>query len=306
MGLAGFHRGGIDCGMSREWIHRYGAVGVGGLTLILAACAGERGGAQTDAVVIAVPVEPIAGLVDALAPEGLVDVVVLVPPGANPATHQPSIRVLRSMARARLYLEIGHPEFMFERTWLEGALEGSSAVRVRLFEKCPVYDDDPHAWLSTQCLETAAVATARALSGEFPAHRDEIAARLESFRGLLQRTADSTQRHLAPYAGNVFFVQHAAWGYLAHDYQLQQMAIQSHGTGDPGASRIAELIRLGSTEGVQTIFIQPQFNPASAILVAEELGATVVTLDPLARNPLNIIDNATLALVAEFEKRLSR
>ena len=287
-------------------MRRHGLFRVVGLGLLLAACAGDRGDAQADAVVVAVPVQPIAGLVDALAPNGLVEVVVLVPPGANPATHQPSIRELRRLAGARLYLEIGHPEFIFERAWLDGALEGSSAVRVPLFEDCPLHDDDPHAWLSTRCLASAAGATAGALVGILPAHGNDIEANLESFMGRLQQTEDSAEQRLAPYTGNVFFVLHPAWGYLAHDRGLQQIAILSHGTGDPGASIIAELIRLGSADGVRTIFVQPQFNPASAILVAEELGATVVTLDPLARDPLLIIANATSALEAEFEGRSAR
>jgi zinc transport system substrate-binding protein len=273
-----------------------------GLGLPLVACTGQQRDGPADVVVVAVPVQPIAGLVDALAPDGLVDVVVLVPPGTNPATHQPSIQALRRLADARLYLEIGHPEFMFERTWLGGALDGSSADRVLLFEDCELQREDPHAWLSTGCLASAANATASALAGVFPTHNDEIGANLESFLGRLQETADSTGVQLAPYDGKVFFVLHSAWGYLARERGLRQIAIQSHGTGDPGASRIAELIRLGIGEGVQTIFVQQEFNPVSASLIAEELGATVVTLDPLARNPLYAIESATSALVAEFER----
>jgi len=288
--------------MLRELIGQKGVVRVVGIVLLLAACTGQQIDGQTDAVVVAVPVQPIAGLVDALAPVGLVEVVVLVPPGANPATHQPSIRALRRLAGAQLYLEIGHPEFMFERTWLGGALEGSSADRVLLFEDCQLQEEDPHAWLSTGCLASAADATASALAEVFPTHSDEIAANLENFLGRLQETADSTARRLAPYQGRVFFVLHSAWGYLAHDSGLEQVAIRSHGTGDPGGSRIAELIRLGISEGVHTIYVQPQFNPVSANLIAEELGASVVTLDPLARNPLNIIESTTAALVAEFER----
>ncbi len=292
--------------MLREHICRHSVFRVVGLVLILAACAGEPEDAQQDAVIVAVPVPPLAGLVDALAPEGLVEVVVLVPPGANPATHQPSIRALRSMAVARLYLEIGHPEFMFERTWLDGALAGSSAIRVPLFEHCPLHDDDPHVWLSTRCLAVAAVATASALTGILPLHSDEITDNLEKFEARLQRAADSTALRLARYKGRMFFVLHPAWGYLAHDNNLQQMSIQSHGTGDPGASRIAELIRLGRSQGVQTVFVQPQFNPASAILFAEELGATVVTLDPMGSDPVLVIESATSALVDEFEQQSPR
>lgn len=274
-----------------------------GLAFIIAACTGNSGGAAPDVLFVVVPVSPIAGIVDALAPEGLVEIVVLVPPGANPATHEPSIQALRRTASARLYLEIGHPAFVFERTWLDGALDGSSADRVPLFDGCPVHDEDPHAWLSTRCLAAAATITASALSGILPEYSEEIADNLASFATRLAATEELAAQQLAEYRGRMFFVLHPAWGYLARDYELQQVEILSHGTGDPGASRIAELIRLGRRQGIHTVFVQPQFNRAPAILIAEELGATVLTLDPLARDPVAVIGNAVSALAAEFRFR---
>jgi len=256
-----------------------------------------------EATIVAVPVHPIAGLVDALAPEGTLEVVVLVPPGANPATHEPSIQTLRRIAVARLYLEIGHPAFVFEKTWLNGALDGSSARRVPLFEDCPMIDDDPHVWLSPRCLATAAAITASALARVLPAHSEDIDGNLDKLISRIEEVADSTEQRLAPHRGRVFFVLHPAWGYLAHDNELQQIEILSHGAGDPGAARIADLIRLGRAQGVRTVFVQPEFNLAPATLIAEELGAIVLPLDPLARDPLLVIENATSALVTEFEQR---
>lgn len=286
--------------MFRHRVRRDGAAWVVVSALVLTACARDPGGTAPDVLFVVVPVNPIAGIVDALAPEGLVETVVLVPPGANPATYQPSIRALRRTADARLYLEIGHPAFVFERTWLDGALDGSSADRVPLFEECPVRAEDPHAWLSTRCLAAAATTTASAISGILPTYSEAIAANLASFIARLAATEQSGARQLALHRGRMFFVLHPAWGYLARDYGLRQVEILSHGTGDPGASRVAELIRLGRAQGIRTVFVQPQFNPAPAMLVAEELGATVLTLDPLARDPVAVITDAVSALAAEF------
>jgi zinc transport system substrate-binding protein len=293
----------IDYRMLRNRVRLERAAWVVGLALVFAACERDPGGAAPDVLFIVVPVSPIAGIVDALAPEGLVETVVLVPPGANPATYQPSIRALRRTATARLYLEMGHPAFVFEKTWLDGALDGSSADRVPLFEGCPVRDEDPHAWLSTRCLAAAATITASAISGILPAYSEEIAANLASFIARLAATEESAARQLALHRGRMFFVLHPAWGYLARDYDLQQVEILSHGTGDPGAARIAELIRLGRAQGVRTVFVQPQFNPVPAKLVADELGARVLTLDPLARDPVAVITDAVSALAAEFGRQ---
>ena len=277
----------------------------GGLVVIMGpiACGKELQPEPGGMPVVAAPVLPVAGIVHALAPPGSVETVVLVPPGANPATYEPSIRDLRRAATSLVYLEIGHPAFVFERTWLSGLLEGSLAERVRLFEGCTILDEDPHAWLSTGCLESAAVATAAALARILPGHREQIARNFEAFRARLSDVGASATDRLAPYRGRTFFVLHPAWGYFARDYGLRQVEILSHGTGDPGASRLAELIESGRKEGIRAVFVQPQFNPAPAELVAEELGARVVSIDPLGSDPVAILEETVAALVGAFEMR---
>lgn len=282
--------------------------------VFLSACGG--GGGEEDAAgrppggepaedvpVVAVPVAPIAGLVDAIAPPGLVETVVLVPRGANPATHEPSLRELRRAATALLYLEIGHRSFVFERTWLSGLFDGSEAERVPLFRDCPAVEDDYHVWLSAVCLDEAAGRIAAALERIEPEAGDAIRANLAALRSRLAVTDSTTEARLAPHRGRAFLVLHPAWGYLSRPFAIEQLSILAHGTGDPGPARLAGLIERARREGVGTIFVQPQFNQQPARLVADELGADVVSLDPLARDPLHAIDEATAALDRMFAAR---
>ena len=267
------------------------------------ACSGEDVPETVGTVRVAVPVSPIAGLVRALAPRGDLDVVVMVPVGSNPATHAPSIRDQRRAAEATLFLEIGHPAFVFESTWLDGILDGSSAERVVLFENCPVLDEDPHVWLSVSCLSAAAAVTAEALGRLFPAENDEISANLRRFDERLAAASESVDQRLRGHEGKSFVVLHPAWGYFARDHGLRQVEILSHASGDPGAARLAELIRAGRDEGVSTVFTQPQFNSAPAEIVADELGAGTAVLDPLQEDPIQILEEAAAALVHAFEAR---
>lgn len=280
-------------------ILRYGI----GLLVSVAACEQDARQEPGQLPVVAVPVGPVAGVVRALVPDGALEIVVLVPPGANPATHEPSIRDLRSAATAQLYLEIGHPSFVFEQTWLEGMLEGSSADRVRLFDRCPILAEDPHAWLSTACLAGAAEAIADVLTELMPEYEEQIAGRLRVFRERLGDAEASAARRLAAYRGRRFFVLHPAWGYFARDHGLEQVEILSHGAGDPGASRLAELIQTGREGGIRTVFVQPQFNPEPAELVAGALGAGVISLNPLGDDPVSILEETTAALETAFAER---
>ena len=76
-------------------------------------------------------------------------------------------------------------------------------------------------------------------------------------------------------------VHHPAWGYFAQEYGLEQVAIEHEGK-EPDVRQLAELIQRARRDGVQVVFAQPQFDPASAELVAAEIGARVELLDPLA------------------------
>lgn len=269
----------------------------------LAGCSAAGSPEGTDVVRVAVPVPPVAGIVRALVPGDELEVVVLIPDGANPATHAPSMQDQRLVSDSRLYLEIGHPEFVFERAWLDGVLDGSSTRRVPIFENCPVLREDPHVWVSVACLADAATVTARALGDLLPGSREAIDEHLGRFQQRLVEVSGVIDSLLAGHEGQSFIVLHPAWGYFARDHGLNQVEILNHGTGDPGAARVADLIRTGREEGVRTIFTQPQFNSAPAEIIARELGADTVTLDPLMEDPLRVLEAAGEALARSFEAR---
>lgn len=264
--------------------------------LVVGACVDSAPPSSARLPVVVVPLAPLAGLVDALAPADAVEVVVLVPSGASPHTHEPSLDELRRAAGARLYLELGHPAFVFERAWLEGLLEGSAAERRPLFEDCPMERDDYHVWLSATCLGEAAGRVATALTSVLPESAPEIEGNLSEFRRRLAAVDSTTARRLDPLRGRSYLVLHPAWGYLTGPYGLTQLSILSHGSGDPGPARIAAIIEQAREADIRLVFVQPQFNQAPARLVAAELGADLESLDPLARDPLAAIDDATAAL----------
>jgi zinc transport system substrate-binding protein len=93
---------------------------------------------------------------------------------------------------------------------------------------------------------------------------------------------------LEPYRGREFFVFHPALGYLAQAYGLKQVAVQAGGK-EPGAKRLAWLIRRAKEKGVRIIFVEPQFPQGTAQALAEAIGGAVVVLNPLAPDyPANL------------------
>ena len=55
---------------------------------------------------------------------------------------------------------------------------------------------------------------------------------------------------------------------------------------EPGPKYLGEVIDLARTNNITTIFVEPEYNPKAAEVMAREMNAGIVTLDPLAKNYL--------------------
>ena len=75
-------------------------------------------------------------------------------------------------------------------------------------------------------------------------------------------------------------VAHPSWGYFAERYGLSQISIEQDGKEIQGRS-LAELIKFARQRNIRAVFTQPQFNDRAARVIAAEIGAKVIELDPL-------------------------
>ncbi len=78
-------------------------------------------------------------------------------------------------------------------------------------------------------------------------------------------------------------VFHPAWGYFAHDYNLEMIPIEVGGT-EPSATELAALIKTARADNIKVIFAQPSFSTEDAETIAQEIDGKVLLIDPLATN----------------------
>ena len=86
------------------------------LGLILLATACGTGSNHPEKPLISVSILPQQYFIDQLAGD-LVEVNVLIPPGASPATYEPTVSQLTKLDQSELYLRIGY--IGFERSWMD-------------------------------------------------------------------------------------------------------------------------------------------------------------------------------------------
>jgi zinc transport system substrate-binding protein len=253
------------------------------LALLLAAAAAgcSPPTARDSRPVVAVSVLPFAAFVEALASDR-VSLEVMIPPGANPASYEPTLPQLQRLSRAVLFVKVGHPRFPFEAAWLARLLaERTDLPVVDASAGVEALGDDPHLWVSPRRVRAMAPALADGLVGVLPEHREAILAARVRFEREIDALDAELAETLAPVRGQRFWVYHPAWGHLAADYGLVQRAIEAEGK-EPDARALAARLAEARGAGVSVVFAQPQFDAASARVVAAEIGARVELLDPLA------------------------
>lgn len=152
---------------------------------------------------------------------------------------------------------------------------------------------DSHVWLSPAVLLQQSDRIASILKEHTPAAAHaKIDENLAAFKADLETIDQDLKTQLAPIKGRSFYVYHGAFAYFAREFGLEQKVIEIAGR-NPTPRQVAAIAKQAKTEGVTTIFVQPQFDETSALSLAETIGGTVQTLDPLEKDVL-----ANLRLIA--------
>jgi zinc transport system substrate-binding protein len=250
---------------------------------------------------IAVAAEPLTVGVSLLPQQTFVEriggkhvrVVVLVPPGKSPATHEPTPQQIEAVAASRLYFRIGVP---FEEAWLPRLAQIAPAAKLvdlreglslRAVDMPPGETSqsggkpDPHIWVSPPLVIKMAEQIRAALTAARPAAAAEFADNHARFVAELNALDADIRARLAGKQGRSFMVFHPSWGYLADAYGLKQLPIEA-GWKEPGPRTLQLLIDGAKAQGIRVIFVQKQFSQREAETVAQAIGGEVVAVDPLA------------------------
>ena len=219
-----------------------------------------------------VSIPPQAFLVEWLVGD-LVDVGILLPPGASPATYEPTPKQIAALDRSQLYLQIGAP---FEGPVLAKVADLMPEVRIVDCRAGIVLDPiggdghdhgfgllDPHIWLDPHNMKTIAATTAEALQALLPGESTTIEERLASLHEAIDDTDERVAQALAPLAGQTLLVFHPAYGYFTRRYGLIQKAVEVDGKA-PSARRLAAVVEDIGQHQAAALFVQPQFSRSAA------------------------------------------
>jgi zinc transport system substrate-binding protein len=261
---------------------------------------------------VIVGVSPYAYLAERIGGEHL-KVHVLIGQGQDPHTFEPSPKQVMSLGSGKIFFFAGLEFEQHLIAKIRGNYTGLQVVDLRT-ENVPSEgrsghadeggsqetEHDPHIWLSPKRLQLQAEKMTKALSEIDPEHRQEYHENLAEFISDLVKVRERITERLIPFKGRTFLVFHPAFSHFGDDFGLIQKAVEAGGKR-PSPKQIAVLISTAKREEVKIIFVQPQFDRASAELIASAIGGVVVSMDPLAKDVLGNFEEIAEKLERSFQ-----
>ena len=236
------------------------------LTLIVAAALGGCGGSASGGTTVVAGFYPLAFAAEQIGGDEI-GVRNLTPPGVEPHDLELSGSDIRTIADADLVLYLGQD---FQPA-LEDAIGSTSAQAVDLLGSDEA--KDPHVWLDPIRYAAIAERIGEELNRRPEARR--FVARLRALDRELRRGLSGCARH-------EIVTSHAAFGYLAERYGLEQVAITGIAPeAEPTPRELENVVHKVQAVGATTVFSEALVSPRLAETVAREVGATTAVLDPL-------------------------
>ena len=283
------------CVAKRKYQLLNGAVGAA--LLMSAGCAAPR--VESGQLQVAATTYPLVFFSEQVGgPEA--KVVQIIPTGVEPHNWEPSPRDIVAIEQSDVFVFNGAGlEPWGER--VAESLKGKSTIVVEATEGLELIeasggdehdgDDndehgnkglDPHVWLSPTLAKLQVRLIANALAQADPNNRSKYERNAGKLEDRLEQLGEQFHSGLAQCRTNRFITSHAAFGYLAEEFGLEQVSIAGLSPdARPNPARMAALSELVKEMGGKYIFFETLASPALSETLAQEVGAETLALNPL-------------------------
>ncbi|MGK5595703.1 MAG: metal ABC transporter solute-binding protein, Zn/Mn family [Parachlamydiaceae bacterium] len=222
-----------------------------------------------------------------------VDVILMVPPGASSHSYEPTPKQMMQASKGQMWFLLGEA---FEAKAIKAIKSYNPELELvdmrqglnLIADQCGHCHHhhnctDPHIWLSPRLAKVQAQTIARALSKRYPDHKKLYFKNLESFVAELDQLDCSVSKTLESLKNRVIMVSHPAYAYFCRDYHLKQLSIEFEGK-DPTPKQLNTILKVAKENNIHRIFTQKQYSNKAARIVAKEINASVIDLDPYSEH----------------------
>lgn len=208
---------------------------------------------------------------------GLLPVEMLLPPGAEPHSFEPSPGSMVAVHNARAFVYVSDAL----EPWAKDVLGAvGKKTRVVNLSQAVAPSQDPHVWMDFGAVVDMARALEKALSEMDPDNASIYEKNLKQFEQEVAVLDMDFARALSSCESReVVHIGHLAFGALAKRYHLSLMALAgtSH-DGEHSAQKLIDLTKHIRAKHIQSLFTEEAVSPRLAQTVAAETGAQIFPL----------------------------
>lgn len=265
---------------------------------ILSACSNESPEKENNKIQVYTTVYPLQYFTERIAGDK-VAVQSIYPPGSDEHTFEPTQKDMMALADADLFFYIG--------LGLEGFVENAEktlknehvqmiATADAITEDMLMHDEDeahddhdhdhgdmdPHVWISPVLSDALAYSIKESLIKISPENKETFEANFEALRDDLLLLDRQFIEMTSEAPKKTFFVSHAAFGYLAETYGLEQIAVAGlNSQSEPSQKELAKLVEYAKAENIQYVLFEQNVSSKLTDIIRKEIGAESLTLHNL-------------------------
>lgn len=229
------------------------------------------------------------------------DVINITPSGVEPHDYDPTSQDYALMQRADLIVTNGKIEPWASDIFDERVLTDVNLIRTANDFSLADYTDedgvvaqDPHVWLSLNFAKKIVDRIAGELTKLDPSKTALFKENAERLKNELTTLDGEYRTGLALCARNNFITSHAAFGYIASEYNLHQVSIAGLSPdAEPSPKDLATVSEFAKVNNLKYIFFESLVSPKLSQTIAREIGAQTLILNPL--------EGLTEAEIASFQ-----
>ncbi|RKO65616.1 metal ABC transporter substrate-binding protein [Desulfofundulus salinus] len=230
-----------------------------------------------------------------------VEVTRLLPAGAEPHDWEPTPKDMVTLTRAKVFIYNGaglEPWVQRQLGMLAGkgikVVEASRGLDLisgtpehghehhKGEEKAGPAGVDPHVWLDPVLAQEMVRHIRDAFIAVDPDNASYYKSRAEEYMAKLQALDREYREAAQSFKSREFVTSHAAFGYLARRYGLQQVSVMGLSPeSEPDPARMREIVAFCREHGVKYIFFETLVSSKISETLAQEVGAQTLVLNPI-------------------------
>ncbi|MCK2158500.1 zinc ABC transporter substrate-binding protein [Exiguobacterium sp. 17-1] len=234
-----------------------------------------------------------------------IDVQMIVPPGADPHSYEPTSKQLTEIAQGDLFLLTGTTLEPYSKK-IKASLKGNdvrfveTSKGIELLEANATLHEheghtgehaeeghdhgkfDPHVWLDPNNAKVMAQSITTALAKEVPDKKAAFEKNLTAFNTQADDLDQNLQQAVNKGSKKELLVTHAAYGYLAERYGFSQLPIAGISPSDePSQKQLAAIVKEAKLHDLKYIAFEETVSPKVARVIQQEIGAEAITIHNL-------------------------